>query len=421
MSRVLIYSPISKVEELADGSLYVEGIASTESRDEDPKAIRKFGKGEKILASAIKGAIPGYMRWGAVREMHEAIAAGTAVKIEVDDAGVTHLGAHIVDEGSVKKVKASVLKGLSLGGDATRRNSQDPSIIEEMTLTEISLVDRPANPECALTLVKVSKELEMANVAVTPPVVAAVAVTPPVVAAESAAVPSPLKKYLGEEAYDAGRALACLVEIQSLFCKEVNEAHPEAAGQVADLKAVIERLKSFIASEVAEVEPEAAPVALAAEAGDIAKAGAKFSGATKKAMADHHDALTACHKALKKCADAFGKMGWKDSAEEDEGAKKAAEIGDIEKRASDAEAATAAAGDALKKVLTERDDLAKRLEDATLQLKTKGYLGSSIEVQKVADSGGEAAEVEAEPTTTVDSIKKVFKSGGKKYPFGFRQ
>ena len=89
--------------------------------------------------------------------MHGPIAAGVALEASVDADGVTHLGTHIVDAGSVAKVKAGVLKGFSMGGSITRRNKINKKIIDGVKITEFSLVDRPANPDSVITLVKLDK------------------------------------------------------------------------------------------------------------------------------------------------------------------------------------------------------------------------------------------------------------------------
>lgn len=142
-----VFGQLSKVEERPDGTLLVTGIASSESVDHD---------GEVIRASAIKAAIPGYMKFGAIREMHQPIAAGRAVAIEVGEDGNTYLEALIVDAGSVKKVKTGVLKGFSIGGRVPPggRNGANPKVIEKVNLSEISLVDRPANPDAVIQLFK---------------------------------------------------------------------------------------------------------------------------------------------------------------------------------------------------------------------------------------------------------------------------
>jgi HK97 family phage prohead protease len=140
------FAPLRKVEDVDDG-IMVTGIASTESRD---------SSGEIILASAIKKALPAYKKYPAIREMHRSTsAAGRAVEIEVDDDGVTHLVAHVVDAEAIKKVKTKVYGGFSVGGKVLARDPEDKTIITAISLAEISLVDRPAHPAAAITMWKV--------------------------------------------------------------------------------------------------------------------------------------------------------------------------------------------------------------------------------------------------------------------------
>lgn len=141
------FAPLRKVEDADDGTIIVTGIASTETRD---------SSGEIILASAIKKALPAYRKYPAIREMHRSTsAAGRAVEIDVDDDGVTWLTAHIVDSDAVKKVKAKVYGGFSVGGRVVKRDQDDPTVITEILLAEISLVDRPAHPAAAISMWKI--------------------------------------------------------------------------------------------------------------------------------------------------------------------------------------------------------------------------------------------------------------------------
>ena len=140
-----MFGAFEKVEAQEDGTLIVSGIASSETVD---------GAGETVKADAMKAAIPDYMKFGAVREMHQPIAAGTAVSIAVNESGQTEFEAHVVDAGSVQKVNAGVLKGFSIGGKVTGRDQTNKSIITGLKLTEISLVDVPCNPDSVFSLVK---------------------------------------------------------------------------------------------------------------------------------------------------------------------------------------------------------------------------------------------------------------------------
>lgn len=143
-----LYAEIAKMEAQDDGTVKVWGYASSEAVDSD---------GEIIAAQAMKAAIPDYMKFGAVREMHGSNAAGTAIEINVEDDGRTFFGAHIVDPIAVTKVKTGVYKGFSIGGSVTARDELNKSQITGLKLTEISLVDRPANPDAVFTCFKADK------------------------------------------------------------------------------------------------------------------------------------------------------------------------------------------------------------------------------------------------------------------------
>jgi len=140
-----LYAEISKTEKQNDGTIKVFGYASTESVDSD---------GETITAEAMKAALPEYMKFGAVREMHQPSAAGTAIVAKVEDDGRTYFGAHIVDPVAVKKIEAGVYKGFSIGGKALERDNLNKTIIKSLKLVEVSLVDRPANPDAVFTCYK---------------------------------------------------------------------------------------------------------------------------------------------------------------------------------------------------------------------------------------------------------------------------
>jgi hypothetical protein len=77
-----------------------------------------------------------------------------------------------------------------------------------------------------------------------------------------------------------------------LFDKDSTEKHPEAAGQLANLAAVISNLKAFIASEILEVQPTGgAPemMMMAKAAMVIAKAGARNSKVDSEKVQNIHD------------------------------------------------------------------------------------------------------------------------------------
>jgi len=140
-----LYGVIEKVEEVGDGTVKVHGIASTEAEDD---------QGEVVRADAMRNAIPDYMKFGAVREMHGLSAAGRALECNCGNDNVTRIIAHVVDPTAVLKVKNRVYNGFSIGGQVTQRESGNFKTITALKLHEISLVDRPANPQATIDLWK---------------------------------------------------------------------------------------------------------------------------------------------------------------------------------------------------------------------------------------------------------------------------
>lgn len=129
-----IFLPIAKVD---TESRMVYGYASTEARDD---------QGEIVTKTALDGALGDYMKFANIREMHQLSAVGTAKEAAVDDKGL-YVAAKIIDPRAWEKVKSGVYKGFSIGGKVKERNPSDPKTITALNLDEISLVDRPANPE----------------------------------------------------------------------------------------------------------------------------------------------------------------------------------------------------------------------------------------------------------------------------------
>ncbi|MGC2411740.1 MAG: DUF6582 domain-containing protein [Stellaceae bacterium] len=137
------YWPIAKVD--AEQRM-VWGYASTEAEDD---------QGETVTREALAAALDDYMRFANIREMHQPSAVGVAKEAAVDDKGL-YLGAKIVDGDAWEKVIEGVYKGFSIGGRVTARDPADRRLITALHLTEISVVDRPANPEAVFDCWKLS-------------------------------------------------------------------------------------------------------------------------------------------------------------------------------------------------------------------------------------------------------------------------
>lgn len=120
----------------------VYGYASTEAMD---------SQGEIVKKDAIEKALPDYMKFGNIREMHQPSAVGKTKSAEIDDKGL-FLKTKIVDDSAWAKVKEGVYNGFSIGGRILEKVGKE---IRDLELVEISIVDRPANPEALFTVYKV--------------------------------------------------------------------------------------------------------------------------------------------------------------------------------------------------------------------------------------------------------------------------
>src|SRR5215471_777350 len=129
-----IYLPIAKVDA---AQRLVAGYASTEARDD---------QGEVVKREALDQALGDYMKFANIREMHQLSAVGKAQEAAVDDKGL-YIAAKVVDDAAWNKVIERVYQGFSIGGKVTARAPADYKTITGLRLDEISLVDRPANPE----------------------------------------------------------------------------------------------------------------------------------------------------------------------------------------------------------------------------------------------------------------------------------
>lgn len=144
---VEFFAEITKVDE---EHRTVYGYASTDCRDR---------QGEIVTKEAIRKALPDYMLWKNVREMHQPSAVGTAIEAQMDGKGLW-FGAHVADDRAWAKCKPAkpgmepVYKGFSIGGRVTERDALDKTVVTGVMITEISLVDRPANPQAVFELVK---------------------------------------------------------------------------------------------------------------------------------------------------------------------------------------------------------------------------------------------------------------------------
>jgi len=139
---------IIKADRNPDGTLMVYGKATDDSLDID----------EQICDDVwLDSAMPAWFKTGGnIREQHSQIAAGIAKEYEKKQDG-HYILTQVVDPISVKKVEMGVLKGFSIGiknPRVVRDTKAANGRIVDGQIVEVSLVDRPANPNCQLVLAK---------------------------------------------------------------------------------------------------------------------------------------------------------------------------------------------------------------------------------------------------------------------------
>jgi phage head maturation protease len=155
MTQTHSYAAITKMDKNEDGTLTVYGKATDDSIDSDQQICDD---------TWLKRAMPDWMLSGGnVREQHSNIAAGVATDYEVKEDG-HYITALVVDPVSVKKVEKGVLKGFSIGINRPRVIRDEKAVggrIVDGQIVEISLVDRPANPNAKLMLAKAAENGEL--------------------------------------------------------------------------------------------------------------------------------------------------------------------------------------------------------------------------------------------------------------------
>jgi len=356
------FVPFEKVEKQEDGTLLVSGIASSEAVDSD---------GETITADAMKAALPDYMKFANIREMHQPIAAGTALKCEVDSEGVTHIETKIVDPTTILKIEEEVLKGFSVGGAITSRDPLNKTIITGIRLSEISVVDRPANPLAVFKLAKLEGgdtvtlgELRKSMWTVQ----------------DFAGVLSSIGWMAQETAREAeyeGDNSPIPAALRDWLAQGAEIFQEMAAEEIQELLATL--------PQPATVEP----LAMADQGGDLAKA-KKLTASDKAALNGAHKEASDLHKSLGGCLDKLAKL-WADDEEEDP-----EDEGDGKNPPEDDkkdEPEKAAATEDLQKMAGLTSDLAKAqatIADLQKQLDAKpeppkGVINANVAISKAQD------------------------------------
>lgn len=347
---------IEKIDEQSDGTLHVSGFASTEERDSD---------GEMILASAMSEALPGYMKWGAVREMHRPLAAGTALESSVDtETGKTFIRVHVVDGAACEKVRKGVYKAFSISGPVLERDAVDPTVIKRLKWIETSLVDRPANEGATIDEVVIVK-------------------------ADGLVIEKGM--------WSVGCLADLLEQLSGLQASAEWEAAAEGdnspipAQLKANIAALCETLKGMVAEETAELAADT--IAMAAKAAGLEARVAEQNEYIAKTHLQRDGALA--ELAVLKAA-----------APADHLAK-------IEGEKTDLVSKLATATDTIAKLNAKIEKDAADLEIAVKEMKAKGMLRVVEKVNDGRDVPAEDVIKPNDPDAARQAIKKIHASGGK--------
>lgn len=175
------HSPDIKKEGMADAtemsnSSFIK-FATFEKASPDQQIVVGYASSERVDGQndivdpeALNQALGDYMQWANLREMHQPKAVGKVLSatpirgtIQLKDGtkltNPLRIICQIVDSDTWEKVKTGVLKGFSIGGkvlqaSTNKMNGKEVRRITGLQLHEISLVDRPANPDARIVLMK---------------------------------------------------------------------------------------------------------------------------------------------------------------------------------------------------------------------------------------------------------------------------
>src|ERR1700749_2967324 len=149
MTTAVGWAPIVKSEKMADGTLKITGRAASSSVDRD------YQIADPDWLNKALGRWYGEPDGGNIREQHDGKrAVGTAIAYDKADHSIT---AVIVDPLTIAKIEHNVLKGFSWSarnGRVTTDKAAAGGRIVDGQIYEVSVVDRPANPECLFTIAK---------------------------------------------------------------------------------------------------------------------------------------------------------------------------------------------------------------------------------------------------------------------------
>lgn len=394
----ILFAPLTKVVEQADGTLEIWGRAAAQEADPkgevfDYEASKPFIKNwSEEIAKASGG-----QSLGNLRAMHNPrLAAGKLTALTFNDAEQTvDVVAKVVDPGEVKKVQEGVYTGFSFGGSYGAKRQVGNLVYYAAVPSELSLADNPMIKSARFTLVKVdgSQEERVFNK------LEGSAGERPVL---------PLQKRLD----DVGRMAELLYRFRCFLGNVIYEAEEEQDGSAVPAKlqaaflALVEIFKEFAVEEAEEMAANVQalldqPIGmLAMNTGieGLAKAGARHTAAEMQQIQQIHDTAASLGAV---CQGGMEKMATPADLEK--------LVTDLGERLGKVEGAFTAQGDKLAKVEAENIDLQERLAKVEGQpTPPKGALkavGKGDDIQPLAKTDGPSQEEMAKNNDTQGLIK----------------
>ena len=372
-----IFATITKYDD-EQGLVY--GYASTEALD---------SQGEVVKREAIADSLDDYMKWANLREMHQPSAVGVVNEASIDEKGLYIVG-KVVDAVAREKCREGVYKGFSIGGKSERKKD---GVISKLKLVEISLVDRPANPECKIEMYKMDRDGEIIlGDARKADDVAWLAGAVDQVSEMKCAVDevAEVKKGMYTVAWLAGlvdqlNEIKSSAEWEAEYEGDASAIPAKLRAAVTDLSAILVEMTQEEAAELTAGEIEV--VALVEPAADVEKAGKTISAANMTKVQAMHDATIE-----------LGAMCAGDGEE-----SKAASNEDIAKMAT--------LDESIKKLETDNAELVKQVGalDATIRkmlAEPAPIKGALRYIEKGQDVNFGKAEQAVEPVTMTADLEK---------------
>jgi len=153
----ILFAALTKVVELTDGSVEVWGRAVAEEPD-SKKEVLDYEASKPLIKAWSDDifAASGGQSVGNLRAMHNPrIAAGKLTQMDfLDHERAIDIVAQVIDAEEVKKTRAGVYTGFSIGGSYARKWRDGEVVRYAAQPSEISLADNPMIKSCRITLVK---------------------------------------------------------------------------------------------------------------------------------------------------------------------------------------------------------------------------------------------------------------------------